>query len=78
MCDEASQGRIMKITSGKLGPFFFSFPIQAPFLTEYPQIIFPSLFRIMYTSAGTIFTGSLGGYSSEKWDLLQVHFLPNF
>ena len=47
----------MKITGGKLGPFLFSFPIQATFLTEYPHVIFPSFFRIMYTNAGAI-TGS--------------------
>lgn len=74
MCDEASQGRIRKITGGKLGPFLFSFPIQAPFLTEYPQIIFPSLFRIMYTNAGTIFTGSPGRLSLRKMGFVAGTF----
>ena len=57
MCEEAIQGRIMKITDGKLG--HFPFPIQAAFLTEYLQILFPSLFRMMYTNDGAI-TGSPG------------------
>lgn len=59
MCEEAIQGRIMKITDGKLGHFLFPFPIQAAFLTEYLQIFFPSLFRMTYTNDGAI-TGSPG------------------
>lgn len=73
MCDEASQGRIMKITGGKLGPFLFSFPIQATLLTEYPQIIFPSSFRIMYTNAGAI-TGSPGRLFLRKMGFVAGTF----